>query len=83
MRKGRIAPGYDADLVVFDSECEFIVSPEKLHYRHLVSAYMGERLRGSVQATYLRGNPVFTDERFHGRPAGREFQAHARDASTL
>ncbi len=28
MRKGRIAPGYDADFVVFDSECEFIVSLE-------------------------------------------------------
>jgi allantoinase len=82
-RKGRIAPGYDADLVVFDSECEFIVSDDRLHYRHPVSAYLGETLRGVVRATYLRGNPVFTDETFPGRPAGRELRAHARHHSSL
>ncbi|MGB8580471.1 MAG: allantoinase AllB [Candidatus Sulfotelmatobacter sp.] len=82
-RKGRIAPGYDADFVVFDSECEFIVSLDRLHYRHSVSAYLGETLRGVVRATYLRGTPVFSDETFPGQPAGREFQARARDASTL
>ena len=72
-RKGRIAPGNDADFVVFDSDREFIVSPERLHYRHPVSAYLGETLRGVVKATYLRGNPVFTDGAFPGQPAGREF----------
>ncbi|MGB7601278.1 MAG: allantoinase AllB [Candidatus Sulfotelmatobacter sp.] len=77
MRKGRIAPGYDADFVVFDSEREFIVSDDKLHYRHPVSAYLRETLRGVVKATYLRGNPVFTDEAFPGQPAGREFQTRA------
>ncbi|MFY9947305.1 MAG: allantoinase AllB [Candidatus Sulfotelmatobacter sp.] len=82
-RKGRIAPGNDADFVVFDSDREFIVSPERLHYRHPVSAYLGETLRGVVKATYLRGNPVFTDGAFPGQPAGREFQAHARRESTL
>ena len=54
-QKGRIAAGYDADLVVFDSEAEFRVENRKLHYRHPVSPYMGEALRGVVQATYLRG----------------------------
>ncbi|MGC2259757.1 MAG: amidohydrolase family protein, partial [Candidatus Sulfotelmatobacter sp.] len=82
-RKGRIAPGYDADLVVFDSECEFTVNDDRLHYRYPVSAYLGETLRGAVRATYLRGTPVFTDGTFPGQPAGREFQARARDASTL
>jgi allantoinase len=75
MRKGRIAPGFDADFVAFDPEREFLVTEERLHYRHPFSPYMGEKLRGVVKATYLRGNPVFQDGKFPGEPAGREFRA--------
>jgi allantoinase len=71
-RKGRIAPGYDADLVVFDADREFVLTEEKLYYRHPVSPYLGETLRGVVKATYLRGNPVFTEGEFPGEPAGLE-----------
>jgi len=71
-RKGKIAAGYDADFVVFDPEREFVVSEDKLHYRHPVSPYMGETLRGVVKATYLRGSPVFSEGKFPGEPAGRE-----------
>jgi allantoinase len=73
-RKGKIAPGYDADFVVFDSECEFIVTEDRLHYRHPVSPYLGETLRGVVRATYLRGNPVFAEGKFLGEPIGREYR---------
>ncbi len=73
-RKGRIAAGYDADLVIFEPEAEFVVTPDRLHYRHAVSPYMGERLRGVVKATYLRGKPVFAEGKFSGDPIGREYQ---------
>ncbi len=73
-RKGRIAAGCDADLVVFQPEAEFTVTPEHLHYRHPVSAYMGEKLRGVVKATYLRGKCVFAEGTFPGDPIGREYQ---------
>src|SRR5262245_28874263 len=33
-RKGALAPGYDADLVVFDPQAEFTVTPEMLQHRH-------------------------------------------------
>ena len=75
MRKGRIAEGYDADLVVFDPESEFVVSADRLHYHHPVSPYLGEKLRGVVRATYLRGRLVFKDGEFPGEPAGRECRA--------
>ena len=81
MRKGRIAPGFDADFVAFDPEREFVVTEERLHYRHPLSPYMGEKLRGVVKATYLRGKPVFLEGEFPGKPAGREFRAmHAISA---
>jgi len=73
-RKGRIAGGFDADFVIFDPEGEFVVTPERLHYRHPVSAYLGERFRGVVKATYLRGRAVYADGRFPSDPTGDEFR---------
>ncbi len=73
-RKGRIAAGYDADLVVFDPDAEFTVTKDRLHHRHPVSPYLGEQLRGLVKRTYLRGKPVFKDGEFAGEPAGQEFR---------
>jgi allantoinase len=73
-RKGRIAAGYDADFVVFDPEGEFVVSADRLHYRHAVSPYLGEKLRGVVKATFLRGNPVFENGNFSLKPSGREYR---------
>ena len=75
MRKGRIAAGYDADLVIFNPDREFAVTEETLHYRHPVSPYLGERLRGVVKATYLRGNRVFAEGTFPSEPTGREYTA--------
>lgn len=71
-RKGRLAPGFDADFVIFDTETEFVVTESHLHFRHPISPYLGEKLRGKVQATYLRGEPVFQDGEFLRAPRGRE-----------
>ena len=73
-RKGRIAKGFDADFVVFEPEAEFIATEEHLHYRHRVSPYLGEKLRGVVKATYLRGDCIFSDGEFPSEPKGRELQ---------
>src|SRR5260370_25811785 len=73
-RKGRIAVGYDADLVVFDPDADFLVTKERLYYRHPVSPYLGQRLRGVVKAAYLRGELVFAQGSFPGEAAGREYR---------
>jgi allantoinase len=57
-RKGRIAPGHDADLVVFAPEASFLVDAGALHHRNAVSAYHGRSLTGVVRSTWLRGQPV-------------------------
>ena len=51
-----------------------MVTAERLHYLHLVSPYMGEKLRGVVLATYLRGKRIYSQGKFPGDPAGREYQ---------
>jgi allantoinase len=72
-RKGRITAGYDADFVVFDPDSQFVAAEDKLHYRHPVSPYLGEKLRGLVKATYLRGNVVFAEGKFCGEHVGKEY----------
>jgi allantoinase len=68
-RKGRIAPGYDGDLVAFAPEESFVVDPARLHHRHPVTPYAGQRLYGVVHRTWLRGSPV--DDEPRGRLLSR------------
>ena len=72
--KGRLAAGYDADFVVIDPDSEFTVTQDRLYHRHPISPYLGEKLRGVVNRTYLRGKPVFRDGAFVGDPRGVEFR---------
>lgn len=58
-RKGRIAPGFDADLVVFDAEQTFVVREEMLWHKHKVSPYLWQELTGVVELTFLAGELVF------------------------
>jgi allantoinase len=71
-KAGALEIGHEANFVVFDTEAESTVRSEKLHYRHAISPYMGETLRGMVKATYLRGEAIFQIETFAEAPAGRE-----------
>jgi allantoinase len=69
---GALVAGRDANFVIFDSEASFEVVPGKLHFRHAVSPYVGETLRGVVKATYLRGKAVYREGEFASSPVGRE-----------
>lgn len=71
-RKGQLAAGYDADLVIFDPEATIEVTEEALHTRHRVSPYIGEKLLGKVVSTWVRGAPVFEEGRFAAAPFGIE-----------
>ncbi|MDF3071881.1 MAG: allantoinase [Polyangiaceae bacterium] len=69
-RKGRIAAGLDADLLVLAPEEERLVSPEQLFFRHKVSPYLGQTLYGRVHATLLRGACVYDGQSHPGEPRG-------------
>jgi allantoinase len=77
-RVGSLEAGRDANFVVFDERGGFTVRPEDLHYRHKISPYMGERLRGVVKATYLRGEVVFENGAFADEVRGREYAVVGR-----
>ena len=69
-RKGEIAEGRDADLVVFDPDDEAEVDPAELHHRNPVTPYAGRRLDGRVAATYVRGVEVYADGTFPNEGTG-------------
>lgn len=58
-RKGAIAVGADADLVVFDDRALATVEASAIRHRHALTPYAGTTLRGRVHATYLRGTKIF------------------------
>ncbi len=70
-RKGAIAPGCDADFVLFDPESEFVVSADMLQHRHKATPYLGRKLRGVIESTWLRGRKIFDRGEFPTEPAGR------------
>ncbi len=57
--KGRLAPGFDADITIWNPDQPFTVSAAALQHRHKPTPYDGLALRGVVHATLLRGTPVF------------------------
>jgi allantoinase len=71
-RAGALEAGGDANFVIFDTVAEFTVTADRLHYRHAISPYLNETLRGVVRATYLRGEAVYREGSFVPTPSGRE-----------
>lgn len=69
-KKGRIAQGFDADLLFLEPDEELQVEPEGLFFRHKISPYLGQRLVGRVHTTLLRGSCVYDGHRHPGPPRG-------------
>ena len=70
-RKGAIEVGYDADLVVFEPDAEFAVARKTLDRAHELTPYLGRRLSGVIERTYLRGNQICQNGREMPPPQGK------------
>jgi dihydropyrimidinase len=63
-RKGAIAPGSDADLLIWDPGAETIIRAGTFEDRTGDSVYAGERLAGRVRDVLLRGRALVRQGRF-------------------
>ena len=69
--KGRLVPGYRADLVAWDPDQSFSITPETIVYRHKITPYGGLVWKGAVHKTWLGGEPVWDQQGSVGLPLGR------------
>jgi allantoinase len=70
-RKGVLAPGADADLVLWAPDREAPLGSAGIHHRHKVTPYEGRVMKGVVEATLVRGERVYERGAFAGGPRGR------------
>ncbi|MCA9742414.1 allantoinase AllB [candidate division KSB1 bacterium] len=73
-QKGKIAPGYDADLVIFDTEKSIHIPREMMAQSEQATPYEGQTLQGEIIATYLRGEKIYERGHFASAPKGRILQ---------
>lgn len=67
-RKGRLEPGLDADLVVFDAREPWAFDAGRSLSSAPWSPFHGRELAGRVEATFLRGRPVYEAGRLLAGP---------------
>lgn len=74
-QKGTVAPGSDADIVIYDPHAEQVISAETHHMNVDYSAYEGKRITGRVDTVFSRGELVIDRREYVGR-AGHGAFAH-------
>lgn len=57
-KKGRIAPGADADFAIFAANDAFVVDVKKLKHKNPITPYDGKALAGVVRRTFLHGKEI-------------------------
>ena len=65
-RKGAIAPGADADLVILDPAKEWTLTTDLMHGASDYTCYEGMRVTGAIERVLLRGKTVALDGEFAG-----------------
>jgi dihydropyrimidinase len=77
-RKGTIAPGFDADIVVYDPEHERTISAETHHMNVDYSCYEGWTVKGLPEIVLQRGNVLVENGEWHGKEGQGQFLKRSR-----
>jgi dihydropyrimidinase len=78
-RKGEIAPGSDADIVIWDPQKEHTISASTHHMRVDYSMFEGFRVKGNARTVLSRGEVIVDNGQWLGRPGrGRYVRRAAR-----
>jgi dihydropyrimidinase len=72
-RKGQLLPGYDADVVIFDPQQEWVITPDSLCETAGWTPYDGQALRGRATTTISRGEIIMRDGQWRGAPGRGRF----------
>jgi len=72
-KKGTIAVGSDADIIVFDPAREVTITKENQHSNVGYTLYAGRKILGWPERTFQRGQPVLQDGEIVAQPGQGEF----------
>jgi dihydropyrimidinase len=67
-KKGTIAIGSDADIVIWDPDVTTTMSVDVNHMRVDYSAYEGKEVQGEIDLVMQRGNVLIENDEYHGSP---------------
>ena len=76
-KKGVIAPGSDADIVIWDPNAEHTISAKTHHMRVDYSMFEGYKVKGNARKVIARGEVIVDGERFLGKPGRGAFLKRA------
>ena len=74
-KKGTIAVGSDADIVIYDPEASHVISVDTHHMDVDYSAYEGWEMTGKVDTVLSKGNVIISDDVYHGQAGDGEYLA--------
>ncbi len=72
-RKGRMEPGADADLVLFDPSESWTVFPGNQHTHAEYTLFEGKRLTGRVKKVLAKGKILVDGDTFYGTPGNADY----------